>query len=72
MKYQQRKKELIEEREDREEEICYYSNYQSRQLMHIPMGKLQKKYKAGTLEFSQLRSEGAGYANALIPVTSCL
>lgn len=26
MKYQQRKKELIEEREDKEEEVCYYTN----------------------------------------------
>lgn len=72
MKHQQGKKELIEEREDRQEEVCYYTNYQSRQLKLIPMRKLQKKYKAGTLELPQLRSEGAGYSNALIPITYCL
>ena len=72
MKHQQGKKELIEEREDRQEEVCYYTNYQSRQLKLIPMRKLQKKYKAGTLELPQLRSEGAGYTNALIPITYCL
>lgn len=57
MKLQQGKKELIEEREDREEEVCYYTNYQSRQWKLTPMRKLQKKYKIDTLELSQLRSE---------------
>ena len=72
VKLQQGKKELIEEREDREEEVCYYTNYQSRQWKLIPMRKLQKKYKVDTLELSQLRNEGAGYTDTLIPITYCL
>ena len=63
---------MIEEREDREEEVCYYTNYQSRQWKLIPMRKLQKKYKVDTLELSQLRNEGAGYTDTLIPITYCL